>query len=90
MMMKVTEKQIKKYEELVSQNNHGEVYEEIANDLDENRYMTLFKNINQIQAIEGYLHPDLHAVRNRIREDFKAYLLQTLTDVDYENIAKYI
>lgn len=88
--MKVTNKQIKKYEELVKQNGHGEVLEEIARDLGENRFMNLFKNINQIHSIEGYLRPDLHAVRNRIREDFKIFLQQTLTLENYENVARYI
>ncbi|MBD7970266.1 hypothetical protein [Paenibacillus gallinarum] len=88
--MKLTKKQIERYEVLISHNAPGEAYEQIASDVGQIRFMNLFKNINQIHTIEGYLSYDIHAVRNRIKEEFKEYLQQSLTKESYENLARFI
>lgn len=79
-----------KYEKLIDQNCHGIVLETIAEDFKEPYYKNLFNSINKIHTLEGNLSHDLLAVRERIRLEFKNYLMLTLENTEYESVARYV
>ena len=86
----ITKNMVSKYKNLVNRNCHGVVLEEIARDVNATYFVNLFESINKIHAIEGSLSSDVYAVRNRIKEDFRNYLLHYLSDSEYKLVARYI
>lgn len=88
--MTLTKQKIAKYATLVERNCHGEVLEVIAKDLNETHYANLFASINRIHDLEGELNRDVHAVRERVRGEFKNHLKENLMQEEYEAIARYV
>lgn len=88
--MKITNEIIKKYDDLVKYNNHGELLEEIAKDFKLDSYAELFNSINRIHDIECSLNSDVLVIRERFKNGMKSYLGFSLPNEEYKLISKYI
>lgn len=86
----IKNEKIIKYRLLAAGNHHGELLEEVAKDYGASYFVNIFKSINTIHNLEESLKPDMYALRNRFKAEFREFLKERLEKKEFERIAMFV